>query len=75
MFESFQRRRRVVKVDLTGVRDTLLYMQSDAAQTPGLERLSETLSEAIAEINRIETVTPASDTQSIIAARFLPARM
>lgn len=74
MFSSFQRRRAGQKIDLSSVRDTLLYMQSDAAGTPGMERLSETLAEAIAEINRIESVSPASEPQ-IISSRFLPARL
>ncbi len=60
--------------DLGSVRDTLLYLQSDAAATPGMERLSETLAEAIAEINRIESVSPAGEPQ-IISSRFLPARL
>ncbi len=80
MFSSFQNRgsrfpgRRDQKVDLGSVRDTLLYLQSDAAATPGMERLSETLAEAIAEINRIESVSPAGEPQ-IISSRFLPARL
>ncbi len=75
MFDFPVRRRMRPKVDLNGVRDTLLYMQSDAAQTPGMERLSETLAEAIAEINRIETLNPLSDTQDIMSSHFLPARL
>lgn len=75
MFSTVPRRRQQPKIDLAGVRDTLLYIQSDAAATPGMEQLSETLSEAIAEINRIETVTPASENQHIISSRFLPARL
>lgn len=80
MFSPFQsrglrpERRQDRKVDLGSVRDTLLYIQSDAAATPGMERLSETLAVAIAEINRIESVSPASEPQ-IISSRFLPARL
>lgn len=75
MFEFLERRRKATKIDLTSVRDTLLYIQSDAASTPGMERLSETLAEALAEINRIETLTPERASSHIISSRFLPARL
>lgn len=75
MFDYPLRRPARPKVDLTSVRDTLLYLQSDAAQTPGMERLSEALAEAIAEINRIETLNPHSETREIMSSRFLPARL
>jgi hypothetical protein len=75
MFQSFQRRHPKTMVDLASVRDTLHYLQSDAAQTPGMERLSETLRAAIAEVTRIETLTPDTEQAHVISSRFLPARL
>lgn len=61
-------------VDLSTVRETLIYMRDDARSVPGLESLAQSLDEAIAEVDAAEAkLQPA--VASPIASRFLPARL
>lgn len=61
-------------LDLSTVRETLLYMEDDARRVPGLERVAEALAVAIAEVEAAERSANASR-QDIVGARFFPARL
>jgi hypothetical protein len=61
-------------IDLSTVRETLLYMRDDARCVPGLEEFAKSLDAAICEVEAAEAkLEPVS--YSPIASRFLPARL
>jgi len=61
-------------IDLSTVRETLIYMRDDARSVPGLENVASALETAIAEIDTAQQkLAPAS--LPPIASRFLPARL
>ena len=74
MFENLGRRRRHLAIDLQSVRDTLLYIESDLAAAPELDRLTGSIRAALAEIARLEADTGPSEKPAISAARFVRAR-
>lgn len=63
------------RIDLASVRDTLLYIESDLAGTPGLERVANAISDALAEIDRMELTCKPFEAPAVTQARFLPARL
>jgi hypothetical protein len=60
-------------IDLSTVRETLVYMKDDMARDPELLRIRTALEIAIGEIDRAEQ-TPRAAVLSPLVARFLPAR-
>lgn len=61
-------------IDLSTLRETLLYMHDDMARAPGLERLRDALAAAIAETEAVEQGATAAPTVVPFSARFLPRR-
>lgn len=61
------------QIDLSTMRETLLYMHDDMARTPGLEKLRDALAAAIKETEAAEE-TARTWKPSFTAARFLPRR-
>lgn len=60
-------------IDLSAVRETLIYMRDDARLVAGLENVAAALDKAVAEVEAAESrMQPVS--YSPIAAKFLPAR-
>lgn len=60
-------------IDLSTVRETLIYMRDDARLVAGLENVAAALDKAVAEVETAESrMQPVS--YSPIAAKFLPAR-
>lgn len=73
MFKFSGRKSRRSHIDLSTVRETLLYMQSDVRSQPGLEAVAAALAETISEIDRVvERVEPAPRAD-VISASFIPA--
>lgn len=46
------------RLDISSIRDTLLYIQSDVAHAPGMERLAGSVADALREIAVIERDMP-----------------
>ena len=67
--------RRPARIDLDAVRDTLLYIESDVAQSPELDRVAKAIREALVEIERIDSATKPRNGPTITGARFLPVRL
>lgn len=61
-------------IDLSTMRETLLYMHDDMARTPGLERLRDALAAAIAETEAAEQGARKAPMVVPFSARFLPRR-
>lgn len=60
-------------IDLSTVRDTLLYMHDDMKRVPGLERVASAIATTLDEIKAAESLArPATLPPSV--ARFMPAR-
>ena len=60
-------------IDLTTVRETLIYMKDDMRRVPALEGVAAALETALKEIDKAER-TQKKVPLSPIAARFLPLR-
>ncbi|MGD9669534.1 MAG: hypothetical protein AB7U75_10820 [Hyphomicrobiaceae bacterium] len=60
-------------IDLSTLRETLLYMHDDMARAPGLEKLRDALALALKEAEAAEASARARS-PNIINARFLPRR-
>ncbi len=74
MFRISRHRPWPPSIDLSTVRETLIYMRDDARSVPGLENLATALEAAIGEVDSAQDkIEPAS--LSPIASRFLPARL
>ena len=74
MFRISRHRPWPPSIDLSTVRETLIYMRDDARSVPGLENVATALEAAIDEIDSAqEKLEPTSLTP--IASRFLPARL
>ena len=74
MFRFAQNRAWPPALDLSTMRETLLYMRDDARSVPGLEALANALDDAIAEAETAERKSkPAKLTP--VASRFMPARL
>lgn len=59
-------------VDLSTVRETLLYMHDDMKRVPGLGEVASAIAATLAEIEKVEREMPATP-RSPIAARFMPS--
>ncbi len=60
-------------IDLGSVRDTLLYIDSDVAHAPGLERFAAAIRDALAEIEKLEAKFGTKNPAAPAAVHFLPA--
>jgi hypothetical protein len=60
-------------LDLSTVKDTLLYMEGDLRRVPGLEAAAKAIKTAIAELEAAERKQPAKP-YSILTAKFMPRR-
>jgi hypothetical protein len=58
-------------IDLSTVRETLLYMHDDMKRVPGLENVAGALANTLAEIEAAEQRQPPL-TKATVAARFMP---
>lgn len=73
MFRISRNRPWPPTIDLSTVRETLIYMRDDARAVPGLEQVAASLDAAIDEVDAAEaTLKPIS--LSPIESRFLPMR-
>ena len=59
------------QIDLTTLRETLIYMHDDMARVPGLEKLRDALALALEETEAAQAAAQAKVT-NITKARFLP---
>lgn len=75
MFQAFNRPRRQVQIDLSSVRDTLLYIESDLKRSSDMTRLAAAIRSALTEIDRLEGSDLEIDKPEFTSARFLPARL
>ena len=74
MFRISRHRPWPPSIDLSTVRETLIYMRDDARSVPGLENVATALEAAIDEIDSAqEKLAPTGLTP--ITSRFLPARL
>ena len=73
MFKISRHRLGLAQIDLTTLRETLLYMKSDTDRIAGLEDVSKALQTTLNEIERAERKLTPPDL-SPIAAKFLPRR-
>ena len=60
-------------IDLGSVRDTLLYIESDVAHAPDLERLAAAIRDALTEIEKLEAKFGSKNRALPAAVHFLPA--
>lgn len=73
MFRISRNRPWPATLDLSTVRETLIYMRDDARLVPGLEDVAQALDQAVGKVDAAESrMKPVS--YSPIAARFLPMR-
>jgi hypothetical protein len=61
------------RIDLGSVRDTLLYIESDVAHAPELERLAAAIRAALTEIEKLEAKYGTKNRVAPAAVHFLPA--
>lgn len=61
-------------LDLTTVRETIVYMRDDARRVPGLEGVAAALDASIAEIDKAGRSGRAPAGYSPFMSRFLPRR-
>lgn len=61
------------RLDLTTLRETLIYMHDDMSRAPGLEKLRDALALALKEAEAAETAARTGEVR-IGAARFVPRR-
>ncbi|MGH1418545.1 MAG: hypothetical protein ACRBCJ_06775 [Hyphomicrobiaceae bacterium] len=62
-------------IDLTTVRETMLYMHDDMRRVPGLEKAARAMNDAIKEIDLAERTMQREQNLSPIAAKFMPSRI
>lgn len=75
MFGVFESKRSTQRIDLASVRDTLLYIESDFEHAPELQRVTDAIRAALAEIDRIELSDRKLQAPEITGAQFLPAQI
>ena len=62
-------------VDLQTMRETLVYIESDCRECPGLEGVAAALGQTIIEIDRASDRLEGEPAPATIAASFVPARL
>lgn len=73
MFKLVRRTARTPHVDLETVRETLVYMESDCRNCPGLEGVATALEQAITEIDRAAPLASEVQPREVMPAKFVPA--
>ena len=73
MFKLLDRAPPNQRIDLETIRETLLYIESDCRENAGLERVAAALSQALAEIERLETLNGPKHKAEPLYAHFVPA--
>ncbi len=73
MFKLSDRSRPKPRIDLETIRETLLYIESDCRESADLERVTVALSEAIAELERLEALDGPKHKAEPFYAHFVPA--
>ena len=73
MFKLSDLARAKPRIDLETMRETLLYIESDCRENAGLERVASALTEAIAEIERLEASNGPKHKAEPFYAHFVPA--
>jgi hypothetical protein len=74
VFRITRHRAVTPSVDLSTVRETLLYMRDDARSVAGLERVAVALDAALDEVDAAEQRRQPAVPASPVASRFLPLR-
>ncbi len=73
MFKLLDRAPVKPRIDLETMRETLHYIESDCRENAGLERVAAALSQAIEEIERLETLIGPKHKAEPFHAHFVPA--
>lgn len=73
MFRIARRPAKTPSIDLSTVRETLLYMESDCKACPGLEGVAAALSQTISEIDRVDDRLKPEPRADVISVSFVPA--
>ena len=74
MFRITRHRAVPPSVDLSTVRETLLYLRDDARSVAGLEQVAVALDAALDEVEAAEQRQQPALTANPVASRFLPLR-
>lgn len=79
MFEAFLRARRqprtYCEIDLTSVRETLLYIASDLRDDAHHQPLADALQAALREVDALEVAGTAKRRPSIVRSAFTPRQV
>lgn len=75
VFKLLRRPASKPRVDLQTVRETLMYMESDCRECPGLEGVAAALEQTITEIDRVCNATDKAKAPTVTAVTFIPAGM
>jgi hypothetical protein len=73
VFKLVRRSPKKLRVDLETVRETLVYMESDCRDCPGLEGVAAALEQTITEIDRVSGERNDTQLGEVVAAKFIPA--
>lgn len=73
MFKFARRKPSRLHIDLETVRETLLYIESDCRDYPGLESVAAALAVTLAEIDRVQDRIEEKPRVEVISASFVPA--
>lgn len=73
MFKLVRRQASKPRVDLQTVRETLVYMESDCRECPGLEGVAAALEQTITEIDRVGSAQDEAQPREVTAVKFIPA--
>lgn len=73
MFKLVRRTAKTPHVDLETVRETLVYMESDCRNCPGLEAVAAAIEHAITEIDRAARLADDTQPREAVAVKFVPA--
>lgn len=74
MFRINRRRPWPADIDLSTARETLAYLEGDMRRVPGLEKVAQAISAAMAEIEAAEKAAPYAMSYTPVASHFVPRR-
>lgn len=74
MFQIPRSRPWPPEIDLSTARETLAYIEDDMRRVPGLEKVAEAISLAMAEIDAAERAVPQHYAYTPVVSRFVPRR-
>ncbi len=75
MLRVIRRAQRRPHIDLQTVRETLVYIESDCRECPGLEGVATALGQTINEIDRASDRLASETAPAVVSASFVPARL